>query len=103
MNAKVEASAARTLTISRNRAAAAGAYSVETLTKDGFTLCIRKGQRTLAMMGHEATQGEVLGMAAAPALARALLHMIRATEDEEKRKAETIARAALFAAGVELP
>jgi len=98
----VAPSPARTLTISRNRAAAAGAYTIERLSKDGFVLCIRKGDRLLATAGVDARQEELLGLAAAPALARSVVALLRATTPDERAKAEGMARAALFAAGVEV-
>ncbi len=100
--AGVPTSIERVLTISRNRAKSAGAYNVERLTDEGFVLCIRKDKRTLAIVGHEATQEEALAMSAAPALARALLGILKAKTPTERMDAEGKARVAMFAAGVEV-
>lgn len=92
--------ARRTIAVSRARAAAAGAYKVELLKDGGFVLAIRKGDRTLAVPAVHATSGEILGMAAAPALARALSALLLADTSEKRIEAEGKARVALFAAGV---
>lgn len=93
--------AARTIALSSARASASGAYRVERLNPEGFVVCIRKENRVVALAGVDATQGELLGMAAAPALARALVGILKAVTPEERITADAKARAALFAAGVE--
>jgi hypothetical protein len=102
MTDKLPASIERVITMSRNRAREAGAYSVERLTKEGFVLCIRQGEKVIATAGVAATQEQILGLAAAPAMARALKALLAAVTPEERMAAQGKATAALFAAGVEV-
>jgi hypothetical protein len=76
------------------------AYDVKPLGKDSRILGIFKQTRVLAMQGKDGKPAEIVGMAAAPVMARAIVAMLNATTSQERIDAAALGKAALFAAGI---
>jgi len=78
------------------------AYEVRPLANGTSILGIYKQTRILAIAGKDSRESELIGMAAAPMLARAIIATLRATTDQEQASAVALCTLALKVAGISL-
>jgi hypothetical protein len=76
------------------------AYEVKPLERGSRILGIFKQTRILATAAKDSRESELVGMAAAPVMARAIVAMLNAVTPEERINAAALGKAALHAAGI---